>query len=111
MKAWFCTILSAFGVIILSVIAHLFDINHEVFTGSINDPEDGPAYVLSFVTFLSSRVIIRTYCLSLDLHFFFTNREMLLFNFTSILAEKWMEEAGLPASLSCIMFPPRILSS
>ncbi|CCC71330.1 hypothetical protein NCAS_0H00200 [Naumovozyma castellii] len=42
-KAWFCTILSAFGVIILSVIAHLFNTNHESFVGSINDPEDGPA--------------------------------------------------------------------
>ena len=48
-KAWFCTILSAFGVVILSVIAHLFNTNHESFVGSINDPEDGPAYVeLSF---------------------------------------------------------------
>ncbi|CAR58033.1 uncharacterized protein GVI51_I06259 [Nakaseomyces glabratus] len=42
-KAWFCTILSAFGVVILSVIAHLFNTNHESFVGSINDPEDGPA--------------------------------------------------------------------
>ena len=46
-KAWFCTILSAFGVVILSVIAHLFNINHEGFVGSINQPEDGPAYVLT----------------------------------------------------------------
>ncbi|AQZ12014.1 YPR170W-B [Zygosaccharomyces parabailii] len=42
-KAWFCTILSAFGVIILTPIAHLFNTNHESFVGSINDPEDGPA--------------------------------------------------------------------
>ncbi|CCK71045.1 uncharacterized protein KNAG_0F03810 [Huiozyma naganishii CBS 8797] len=42
-KAWFCTVLSAFGVVILSVIAHLFNTNHESFVGSINDPEDGPA--------------------------------------------------------------------
>lgn len=51
-KAWFCTILSAFGVVILSVIAHLFNVNHESFVGSINDPEDGPAYVKSFFRFL-----------------------------------------------------------
>ena len=44
-KAWFCTILSAFGVLILTPIAHLFNSNHESFLGSINDPEDGPAYV------------------------------------------------------------------
>ncbi|GAV48634.1 hypothetical protein ZYGR_0N00380 [Zygosaccharomyces rouxii] len=42
-KAWFCTILSAFGVLILTPIAHLFNSNHESFLGSINDPEDGPA--------------------------------------------------------------------
>ncbi|CAI4824948.1 CFA_G0056800.mRNA.1.CDS.1 [Saccharomyces cerevisiae] len=42
-KAWCCTVLSAFGVVILSVIAHLFNTNHESFVGSINDPEDGPA--------------------------------------------------------------------
>ncbi|CAY87128.1 hypothetical protein SCEN_P04630 [Saccharomyces cerevisiae] len=45
-KAWCCTVLSAFGVVILSVIAHLFNTNHESFVGSINDPEDGPAYVI-----------------------------------------------------------------
>ncbi|CAI4054155.1 hypothetical protein SKDZ_16G4230 [Saccharomyces kudriavzevii ZP591] len=42
-KAWCCTVLSAFGVVILSVIAHLFNTSHESFVGSINDPEDGPA--------------------------------------------------------------------
>ncbi|SCV05132.1 LANO_0H00738g1_1 [Lachancea nothofagi CBS 11611] len=42
-KAWFCTVVSAFGIVILSVIAHLFNIGHESFVGSINDPEDGKA--------------------------------------------------------------------
>ncbi|CCH63019.1 hypothetical protein TBLA_0J00190 [Henningerozyma blattae CBS 6284] len=42
-NAWFCTVLSAFGVVILSVIGHLFSISHESMVGSINDPEDGPA--------------------------------------------------------------------
>ncbi|CUS22802.1 LAQU0S07e00408g1_1 [Lachancea quebecensis] len=42
-KAWFCTVISAFGVVILSVIAYLFNTNHESFVGSVNDPEDGPA--------------------------------------------------------------------
>lgn len=49
-KAWCCTVLSAFGVVILSVIAHMFNTNHESFVGSINDPEDGPAYVIPFLT-------------------------------------------------------------
>ncbi|KAL6947452.1 hypothetical protein ACO0RG_000026 [Hanseniaspora osmophila] len=46
-KAWFCTVLSAFGVIILSIIGHLFKTEHEEFVGSINDPEDGPAVARS----------------------------------------------------------------
>ncbi|EGV60231.1 hypothetical protein PSN45_002016 [Yamadazyma tenuis] len=41
-KAYFCTILSVFGVVILSVIAYLFQISHESMVGSTNDPENGP---------------------------------------------------------------------
>ncbi|PRT52736.1 hypothetical protein B9G98_00356 [Wickerhamiella sorbophila] len=41
--AWFCTILSAFAVVILSALALLFRSNHEAVMGSINDPEDGKA--------------------------------------------------------------------
>ncbi|SCW04598.1 LAFE_0H17084g1_1 [Lachancea fermentati] len=56
-KAWFCTIVSAFGVVILSVIGHLFKTNHESFVGSITDPEDGPAvahtvFIAAFVYLL-----------------------------------------------------------
>lgn len=43
MAAWFCTILSVFAVIILSVIALLFKTNSESMMGSVNDPEDGAA--------------------------------------------------------------------
>ncbi|QOU20461.1 hypothetical protein BRETT_005119 [Brettanomyces bruxellensis] len=42
-KAWFCTVLSAFGVLILSVIGALFYTNNEALVGSIDDPEDGKA--------------------------------------------------------------------
>ncbi|CAH2450732.1 hypothetical protein PP7435_CHR4-0363 [Komagataella phaffii CBS 7435] len=42
-KAWFCTVISAFGVVILGVIGTLFKHNHETVMGSINDPEDGAA--------------------------------------------------------------------
>lgn len=41
--AYFCTVLSAFGVVILSVIGVLFKTGHESMMGSINDPEDGNA--------------------------------------------------------------------
>ncbi|QLL33725.1 hypothetical protein HG536_0F00485 [Torulaspora globosa] len=55
-SAWACTILSAFGVVILSVIAHLFNTNHESFVGSINDPEDGPA--VAHTVFLAALVYL-----------------------------------------------------
>lgn len=42
-KAYFCTILSTFAVVILSVIGYLFKTGHESMMGSINDPEDGDA--------------------------------------------------------------------
>lgn len=42
-KAYCCTILSAFGIVILSVIGWLFKTGHESMMGSINDPEDGNA--------------------------------------------------------------------
>lgn len=40
-KAYFCTIISIFGIIILSVLGYLFNIGHESMVGSINDPENG----------------------------------------------------------------------
>ncbi|CAH6722682.1 hypothetical protein CLIB1444_10S03994 [[Candida] jaroonii] len=40
-KAYFCTILSVFGIVILSVIGYLFQVEHESMMGSINDPENG----------------------------------------------------------------------
>lgn len=42
-KAYFCTILSIFGVVFLSIIGFLFKTGHESMMGSINDPEDGDA--------------------------------------------------------------------
>ena len=37
--------ISAFAIVILSVIGGLFYNNHETMVGSISDPEDGKAYV------------------------------------------------------------------
>ncbi|VVT44711.1 uncharacterized protein SAPINGB_P000507 [Magnusiomyces paraingens] len=42
-SAYFCTGLSIFGVIILSVIGILFYVGHESMVGSITDPSDGKA--------------------------------------------------------------------
>lgn len=42
-KAYFCTILSSFAIVILSFIGYLFKTGHESMMGSISDPEDGAA--------------------------------------------------------------------
>lgn len=42
-KAYFCTILSTFAIVILSFIGYLFQTGHESMMGSIEDPEDGAA--------------------------------------------------------------------
>ncbi|GMM51310.1 hypothetical protein DASB73_022680 [Starmerella bacillaris] len=66
--AWFCTILSVFAIVILSFIALMFYKDHEEFTGSINDPEDGKAVAATimwavvvyavFFVFCGSQVLI-----------------------------------------------------
>ncbi|CUM48496.1 uncharacterized protein AC631_02313 [Debaryomyces fabryi] len=67
-KAYFCTVLSAFGVIILSVIGYLFKVGHESMMGSIDDPEDGAAVAgtvfgavfvyLAFLVFCGLQIVI-----------------------------------------------------
>lgn len=42
-SAYCCTILSAFAIVILSVIGYLFKTNHHSMMGSTEDPEDGAA--------------------------------------------------------------------
>lgn len=42
-QAYFCTVLSTFAIVILSVLGYLFKTNHESMMGSVNDPEDGAA--------------------------------------------------------------------
>ncbi|KAL7663728.1 hypothetical protein ABC855_g3531 [[Candida] zeylanoides] len=42
-KAYFCTILSTFAVVILSFIGYLFQTEHESMVGSTSDPADGKA--------------------------------------------------------------------
>ncbi|CAH2350912.1 hypothetical protein CLIB1423_02S07954 [[Candida] railenensis] len=42
-KAYFCTILSSFAIVILSFIGYLFQVEHETMVGSTEDPADGKA--------------------------------------------------------------------
>lgn len=46
-KAYFCTVVLAFGVAILGVIGYLFKINHELMMGLITDPENGAEVALT----------------------------------------------------------------
>ncbi|KAH8675872.1 hypothetical protein BX600DRAFT_453770 [Xylariales sp. PMI_506] len=41
MQAWSCVVISAFAIVILSVIGALFRSNHHEMTGGVNDPKDG----------------------------------------------------------------------
>ncbi|KIV88131.1 hypothetical protein B0A52_05249 [Exophiala mesophila] len=42
-NAWFCTVISAFAIVILSVIGSLFARDHHMMMGLEEDPEDGKA--------------------------------------------------------------------
>ncbi|CAK7903155.1 V-type proton ATPase subunit f [[Candida] anglica] len=67
-KAYFCTILSSFAVVILSFIGYLFNIGHESMMGSTEDPEDGKAVAktvfgavfvyLAFLVFCGLQVVL-----------------------------------------------------
>ncbi|ODV66910.1 hypothetical protein HYPBUDRAFT_152916 [Hyphopichia burtonii NRRL Y-1933] len=67
-KAYFCTILSAFAVVILSFLGYLFQTGHESMMGSINDPKDGAAVAhtifnavfvyLAFLVFCGIQVLL-----------------------------------------------------
>ncbi|GMM32575.1 hypothetical protein DAMA08_053200 [Martiniozyma asiatica (nom. inval.)] len=48
-SAWFCTLISAFAVVILSVLAALFYNEHETMMGSITSPTDGPEVAKTIV--------------------------------------------------------------
>ncbi|KAL1972077.1 hypothetical protein VTN31DRAFT_7296 [Thermomyces dupontii] len=50
MNAWSCVVISFFAVIILSILASQFKSNNPAFTGSENQPEDGPAVAASLYT-------------------------------------------------------------
>ncbi|EDN05342.1 conserved hypothetical protein [Histoplasma capsulatum var. duboisii H88] len=50
LNAWSCFVISIFAVIILSVLGSLFKSNHHSLTGSIDDPENGPAVAASIFT-------------------------------------------------------------
>ncbi|KAG9233255.1 hypothetical protein BJ875DRAFT_505505 [Amylocarpus encephaloides] len=43
MQAWSCIVISAFAIVILSVIGSLFKSNHHSMMGSQDDPTDGAA--------------------------------------------------------------------
>ncbi|EGR46879.1 hypothetical protein MKX07_003387 [Trichoderma sp. CBMAI-0711] len=43
MKAWSCTVMSVFAIIILTVLGVLFRSGHEELVGGIDDPADGKA--------------------------------------------------------------------
>ncbi|KAJ5955356.1 hypothetical protein N7501_009635 [Penicillium viridicatum] len=50
LNAWSCVVISAFAIIILSVLGSLYNSNNHAYTGSKEEPEDGPAVAASIYT-------------------------------------------------------------
>ncbi|ESW99575.1 putative membrane protein [Ogataea parapolymorpha DL-1] len=61
-SAWACTLISAFGIVILSIIGALFYNNHETMMGSINDPEDGKAVAKTVFGAVGLYVLFFLFC-------------------------------------------------
>ncbi|ODQ64357.1 hypothetical protein NADFUDRAFT_47571 [Nadsonia fulvescens var. elongata DSM 6958] len=61
-KAWFCTVLSAFGILILGVIGLLFKNGHESMMGSLTDPEDGEAVASTVFGAVIVYLVFFTFC-------------------------------------------------
>ncbi|KAJ5164886.1 uncharacterized protein N7500_006716 [Penicillium coprophilum] len=50
LNAWSCVIISVFAIVILSVLGSLYSSNNHAYTGSKDEPEDGPAVAASIYT-------------------------------------------------------------
>ncbi|RHZ71695.1 hypothetical protein CDV55_108100 [Aspergillus turcosus] len=50
LNAWSCVVISAFAIVILSVLGSLYKSEHHGFVGSETDPEDGGAVAASIFT-------------------------------------------------------------
>lgn len=58
-KAWFCTIISIFGCVILTVLGHLYNTGHEEFVGhSINDPTIEEGVLIAKTIFTTALVYL-----------------------------------------------------
>lgn len=62
MGAWFCTLLSIFAIVILSIIGILFHNGHETMMGSINDPEDGKAVARTIFAAVGVYAVFLAFC-------------------------------------------------
>lgn len=60
--AWTCTVVSAFAIVILSVVASLYRSGHEEFGGSINDPADGKAVAGTIFTAVIVYAVFLVFC-------------------------------------------------
>lgn len=60
--AWFCTLLSIFAIVILSIIGLMFYKGHETMMGSINDPEDGKAVARTVFAAVGVYAVFLVFC-------------------------------------------------
>uniref|UniRef100_A0A060T079 ARAD1C10736p n=1 Tax=Blastobotrys adeninivorans TaxID=409370 RepID=A0A060T079_BLAAD len=61
-SAWFCTLLSVFAVLILSVLGLLFKSGAEALMGSVNAPEDGAAVASTIFGAVFVYLIFLVFC-------------------------------------------------
>ncbi|ODV61186.1 uncharacterized protein ASCRUDRAFT_75897 [Ascoidea rubescens DSM 1968] len=77
-KAYFCTVVSAFGIVILTVLGYLFYTGHESMMGSTSDPENGKEVAktlwttavvyLGFLLFCGFQIVVINKNNSVQLH-------------------------------------------
>lgn len=61
-NAYFCTGLSIFGIVILSIIGALFYVGHESMVGSITDPSDGKAVASTIFGAVGVYILFALFC-------------------------------------------------
>ncbi|EPE04770.1 hypothetical protein F503_06319 [Ophiostoma piceae UAMH 11346] len=61
-QAWSCFVISAFAILILSILGLLFKNNHHEMVGGIEDPENGPEVAATIFTAVLIYIVFLVFC-------------------------------------------------
>lgn len=61
-QAWSCVVISAFAILILSILGLLFKNNHHEMVGGIEDPENGPEVAATIFTAVLIYIVFLVFC-------------------------------------------------